>query len=67
MPVDVILDEFPESNKWLMEKHIHCTECGEPVWGTIGELIESKGMNIEEVLSELNQYLETCGYRQDRS
>ncbi|RKZ31616.1 DUF1858 domain-containing protein [bacterium] len=62
-PVDVLLDEYPESNKWLMKRRIHCTECGEPVWGTIGELIKSKGMDTEELLAELNEYLKTCGYR----
>jgi len=57
MPVDVLLDEYPASHKWLMQKYIHCTECGEPVWGTIGELIESKGMDVEETLTELNDFL----------
>jgi len=57
LPVDVLLEKYPRSNKWLMQKHIHCTECGEPIWGTIGELIESKGMDVAEVLAELNDYL----------
>ncbi len=61
-PVDVILEDYPESHKWLLEKHIHCTQCGEPVWGNIGELIESKGMAAEELLEELNEYLASCGY-----
>ncbi len=58
LPVDILLEKYPKSNKWLMQKRIHCTMCGEPVWGTIGELIESKGMDVDEVLAELNEYLE---------
>ena len=61
-PVDLILEEYPESNKWLLEKHIHCTQCGEPVWGNICELIESKEMDSEILIEELNKYLKSCGY-----
>jgi hypothetical protein len=57
LPVDALLDDFPKSHKWLMQRHIHCTECGEPLWGTIGELIASKGMDVDEVLAELNEFL----------
>lgn len=57
LPVDVLLEKYPKSNKWLMQNGIHCTMCGEPVWGTIGELIESKEMDVDEVLTELNKYL----------
>lgn len=58
LPVEILLEKYPKSNRWLMERHIHCTQCGEPVWGTIGELIESKGMDVDKVLAELNEYLE---------
>ncbi|HHS49993.1 MAG TPA: hypothetical protein ENN07_02640 [candidate division Zixibacteria bacterium] len=57
MPVEILLDIFPKSHKWLLERGIHCTQCGEPVWGTIAELIESKGLPVDELLAELNEFL----------
>ncbi len=62
MPVEALLDEFPESNGWLLRKKLHCTECGEPVWGTISELIASSGLDVVKVLDELNEYLAGFGY-----
>jgi len=65
-PVETLLNEFPESNGWLLKKKLHCTECGEPVWGTISELIRSSGMDAVAVLEELNEYLASVGY-EDKS
>ena len=61
-PIDELLEKYPESNRWLLERHIHCTQCGEPVWGSIGERIESRGLEVEKVLKELNAFLEKQGY-----
>ncbi len=58
MYVETLLREFPESHEWLLEHHIHCTQCGEPVWGTIEELILSKGKDPALMIAELNEYLE---------
>ncbi|MCK5833549.1 DUF1858 domain-containing protein [bacterium] len=58
MPVEILLDKYPESHVWLLEKRLHCTQCGEPVWGTIEELIVSKGMDPQAILTELNEFLE---------
>lgn len=60
--VETLLEKYPESNRWLLKQNLHCTECGEPVWGTISELVESCGMDPVKVLDELNEYLAGFGY-----
>ena len=46
--------------KFFLEKKITCMVCGDPFWGTIGELLKQKGLNekeIDSVIEECNKYL----------
>nr|MBN2277143.1 DUF1858 domain-containing protein [candidate division Zixibacteria bacterium] len=52
--VEDLIKRIPELDAYLMKRGIRCVICGEPVWGTIGELIESKDMNVGQVLAEIN-------------
>ena len=52
--VEDLLEKYPEIDAYLIRKGIRCVLCGEPVWSTIGELIENKGLDVEQVLAELN-------------
>ncbi|MBD3401152.1 MAG: hypothetical protein GF399_12595 [Candidatus Coatesbacteria bacterium] len=58
--VEVVLDEHPAASSWLLERGVVCLRCGEPFWGSLGELLANKGYNaaqIEEIVGRLNQYL----------
>jgi hypothetical protein len=35
--------------------------CGEPVWGTLGEAIERKGLDVAATVSKLEAYLARNG------
>jgi hypothetical protein len=52
--VDDLLEHHPYLNTLLMKMGIVCVQCGEVFWGTLGELIRSKGRDVSEVLKELN-------------
>lgn len=52
--VEDIIKEYPELNIYLIKKGIRCIVCGEPVWATLGELIEWKGMDVDRVMAEIN-------------
>lgn len=57
-PVDEIVSKHPKAVGWLVERGIICVVCGEPYWGTLGELMERKEIaNKEELLQELNSFL----------
>ena len=52
--VEDLLKKYPDIDAYLIRKGIRCVLCGEPVWSTIGDLIESKGLNANQVIAELN-------------
>jgi len=60
--IEEILEKYPESNKWLLERNIHCTQCGEPIWGTLADRIKSRGWDSDEIIEQLNEYLKSLGY-----
>jgi bacterioferritin-associated ferredoxin len=55
--VEEVVEQHPESISYLQQKGLKCIQCGEPVWGTMKEMIEEKNMNAEDVLQELNRFL----------
>jgi len=55
--VEVLIERHPELVGWLADKGIVCIKCGEPYWGSIGDLIRSKDGDVEALLAELNARL----------
>lgn len=59
MEVEDIVREYPQLISYLMDKDIICIRCGAPVWGSLRELLESKGIeNLEKFVEEMNEFLE---------
>ena len=54
MNVEDIVDKYPEVVKVLIKLGVVCIQCGAPVWGTLKEAVEVAGMNIDDVLREIN-------------
>ncbi|QKG80489.1 DUF1858 domain-containing protein [Tenuifilum thalassicum] len=55
--IEELIEEMPESVKFLRDKGIICVICGEPVWGTLYDLASEKGFTdaeIDEIVNELN-------------
>ncbi len=60
-PVETIFEEHPAASDWLLERGVVCLRCGEPFWGTLGELLVNKGYAADEgkrIVAELNEHLE---------
>jgi hypothetical protein len=56
--VEDLAREFPEAVGFLTKKGVRCIRCGEPVWGTLGKLLEEDGIDNPHVLvDELNAFL----------
>ncbi len=54
--IEEIVEKYPELVRPLMEYGIKCIACGEPVWGTLEENAEEKGIeNLDEIIVELNK------------
>jgi hypothetical protein len=58
MPVEDLVRVFPEAVGFLTKKGIRCIRCGEPLWCTIGELLEEEAVpDPKNMLDELNEFL----------
>ncbi|MEO0289048.1 MAG: DUF1858 domain-containing protein [candidate division WOR-3 bacterium] len=59
MEVEDIVREYPQLISYLMDRDIICIRCGAPVWGSLRELLESRGIeNLEKFVEEMNEFLE---------
>ena len=59
-PVEDLVEEHPHAVRILSDFNIVCIRCGEPYWGTLGELAAEKGVeNLEPVLTALRESIET--------
>ena len=59
--IEEIVNKSSEAVKYLMEKKIRCIRCGEPIWGTLGEVLNEKGFREDEIkliIEELNRIVE---------
>jgi hypothetical protein len=55
--IEELTEILPESVTYLMEKGIRCLICGEPIWGTIEEVVLGKNFSEDElqlILKDLN-------------
>lgn len=59
--IETLVEEYPFSVRFLMEKGIRCIMCGEPIWGTLGEACTEKNFSegeIETLVSEMKTLAE---------
>jgi len=54
--VEELLEKYNGINVYLMKKGVVCIQCGEPVWGTLGELAGDKGLDVDGLVVELNEH-----------
>ena len=60
MWVEEILEKYPTAQEFLSKKNIVCVMCGEPVWGSLEELMQDKDFSDEEIdkiIKELNEFI----------
>jgi len=54
--IEELVNNYPFSVRFLMEKGIRCIMCGEPIWGTLEEACQEKDFTeeaIESVVTEM--------------
>jgi hypothetical protein len=56
--IEELVESYPRSVGFLMDRGVVCLKCGEPVWGTLGEMIAMKGLDIGETVADLRAFLE---------
>ncbi|MGD9489600.1 MAG: DUF1858 domain-containing protein [Calditrichaceae bacterium] len=58
MTIEEIVEKYPETISPMQKLGVKCIVCGEPVWGTLEENVIEKGLNLEEIISKLNEVTE---------
>ena len=61
IPIEEVVERFPEAVGILSRRGVICIQCGAPVWGTLAEAVQRAGLDVDELLAELNR--ETGGIR----
>ena len=61
--IEDLVREYPNVISPLAELGIICIACGEPVWGTLEELVDKKGLhNLDQILEKLNKIINNKNY-----
>ena len=56
--VDELVEAYPQAAGFLADHGVVCIVCGEPYWGTLGELMAHKQIaDPEAVLARLQAFL----------
>ena len=53
--IEDLLERYPGINAFLRERGVVCIQCGEPVWGTLREQVEAKGLDLDALVKDLNE------------
>ena len=59
--IEELVNNYPFSVRYLMEKGIRCIMCGEPIWGTLEEAAQEKDFSdadIEGFVKEMREMAE---------
>lgn len=61
--IEDLVREYPQVVSPLSDHGIICIACGEPVWGTLEELVDKKGLhNLDQILEKLNKIINNKNY-----
>ncbi len=53
--IEELVNNYPFSVRYLMEKGIRCIMCGEPIWGTLEEAAQEKNFSDDEIAAFVNE------------
>lgn len=58
MTIEELVEKYPQTIGPLSEMGVNCVVCGEPLWGSIEENIESKGLtDLDGIITKLNDII----------
>lgn len=58
MQIEEMVQGFPEAVGFLSRQGLRCIRCGEPLWGTLADFLNSEGVeNPERLVDELNAFI----------
>ncbi len=68
IPIEDLVKNYPESVRFLSSRGVRCIRCGEPLWCTLGELLDEDGIeNPPGLIQELKEYIRKRGEQAEDS
>ena len=58
MLIEEVVTKYPQTVQVFVKHSIPALVCGDPVWGTVEEVVLKNNGNLEEILKELNEVAE---------
>jgi hypothetical protein len=55
--IEDIVRERPDLVGRLAKLGVVCQKCSDPFWGTLGELCRIKGLDVDEIIRQINESL----------
>ncbi len=65
--IEELVNNYPLSVRYLMEKGIRCIMCGEPIWGTLKEAAQEKDFTNTEIEGFVQEIRELVKNSKDSS
>lgn len=57
--LEELVEKFPEAVGFLTKQGVRCIRCGEPLWCTLGELLEEAGVDKpQRLVCKLNNHIQ---------
>jgi len=56
--IEELVRTYPQLVGVLEKEGIVCIACGEPIWGTLGEQVREKGLDLGRVLEAVNSSID---------
>ena len=56
--VEELLAEYPSLSRTFIEHGLPCQVCGEPFWGTLEELGNQHGKDVNKLIEKLSEAIE---------
>lgn len=66
--IEELVERYPEAVRFLSSRGVRCIRCGEPLWCSLGELMEEDGIkNPPGLIQELKEYIRKRGEQAENS
>jgi hybrid cluster-associated redox disulfide protein len=53
--IEEIINKYPSSIKIFTKYKLPCFVCGEPAWGTIGEIARKYNIDVKKLINEIEK------------
>ena len=65
IPVETLIEDYPQTVKFMVDHGLPCFVCGEPTWGTFEEMARRHGKTDPEIITLITEMNSLIQEKQD--